>query len=221
IEGHYRPRHAGEALAPDPAGRALALADRLDTVLGVFAAGQKPKGGKDTFALRRAALGIVRLLGDSGTALTLRQALEAAAQALEGRVAMDAALIEEVEHFIFERLRSWAAEQGMETTTVRAVAAGQAGSVADFLARARAVQEFADDPAMASLVAANKRASNLLKQAGVDAEQRIERNLLEEAAESDLVAAIDATEGALERALEQKDYPAALTALAGLREPVD
>lgn len=221
IEGHYRPRHAGDELAGDPAGRALALADRLDTVLGVFAAGQKPKGGKDPFALRRSALGIVRLLADSGTTLTLRQALAAAAEALEDRVAVDQALVDEVEHFVFERLRSWAAEQGMETNTVHAVAAGEAGSVADFLARARAVQEFADDPAMASLVAANKRASNLLRQAGVESELRIDRGRLDEAAESHLAEAIDATEGELNRAMARADYPAALAALAGLREPVD
>ena len=221
VEGHYRPRHAGDALATDAAGRALALADRLDTVLGVFAAGQKPKGGKDPFALRRAALGIVRLLGDSGTTLTLRKALEASARALEGTVDVDEALLDEVEQFVFDRLRSWAAEQGMETNTVHAVAAGESGSVADFLARARAVQQFADDPAMASLVAANKRASNLLKQAGLESGQRIDRELLAEAAESALAEAIDAAEARLDKAMEQADYPAALAALAELREPVD
>ncbi|RFF26797.1 MULTISPECIES: glycine--tRNA ligase subunit beta [unclassified Wenzhouxiangella] len=221
IEGHYRPRHAGDELAHDAAGRALALADRLDTVLGVFAAGQKPRGGKDPFALRRAALGIVRLLADSGTTLTIRKALEAAAQPLEGTVAIDETLVDEVEQFVFERLRSWASEQGMETNTVHAVAAGEAGSVADFLARARAVQQFADDPAMASLVAANKRAGNLLKQAGLQTGQRIDRQLLSEVAESRLAAAIDSTESELDRAMEQADYPAALATLAKLREPVD
>jgi glycyl-tRNA synthetase beta chain len=109
----------------------------------------------------------------------------------------------------------------METNTVHAVAAGESGSVADFLARARAVQQFADDPAMASLVAANKRASNLLKQAGLESGQRIDRGLLAEAAESALAAAIDATEARLDQAMERADYPAALAALAELREPVD
>lgn len=221
IEGHYRPRHAGDDLPGDAAGRALALADRLDTVLGVFAAGQKPRGGKDPFALRRAALGIVRLLADSGTTLTLRKALEATARVLDDRVAVDADLIDEVERFVFERLRSWAAEQGMATNTVHAVAAGDSGSVADFLARARAVQRFADDPAMASLVAANKRASNLLKQAGLEGGERIDRTRLEETAERRLAEAIDAAETGLEEAMEAADYPRALAVLARLREPVD
>lgn len=221
IEGHYRPRHAGDELAGDPAGRALALADRLDTVLGVFAAGQKPRGGKDPFALRRAALGVVRLLGDSGTTLTLREAIEAAGRVLEDRVEVNEALLDEVEQFMFERLRSWAIDQGMDTNTVHAVAAGESGSVADFLARARAVQQFADDPAMASLVAANKRAGNLLKQAGLEAARRFDSALLVEAAESRLAEAIGQTEGRLDRAMAQADYPAALAALASLREPVD
>ncbi len=221
IEGHYRPRHAGDALAADPAGRALALADRLDTVLGVFAAGQKPKGGKDPFGLRRAALGIVRLLGDSGTTLTLRKALESTARALAGRVTVDAALIDEVEQFVFERLRSWLAEQGVDTNTVHAVAAGDSGSVADFAARARAVQRFAEDPAMASLVAANKRASNLLKQADLDVSHRVDRSRLAEPAEKQLAEAIDRSERELEQAMERADYPGALSVLAGLRAPVD
>jgi glycyl-tRNA synthetase beta chain len=221
IEGHYRPRHAGDELADDAAGRALALADRLDTVLGVFAAGQKPKGGKDPFALRRAALGIVRILGDSGTTLTLRKALEAAGRCFEGPLKVDEALLDEVEQFVFERLRSWAAEQGVETNTVHAVAAGESGSVADFLARARAVQQFADDPAMASLVAANKRASNLLKQAGLEAGHRVDRERLVEPAESALAEAVDASETKLDEAMERADYPAALATLAELRQPVD
>lgn len=221
IEGHYRPRHAGDELAADAAGRALALADRLDTVLGVFAAGQKPKGGKDPFALRRGALGIVRILADTGTTLTLREALEAAAGALESAVQVDRALIAEVEQFIFERLRSWASEQGLDTNTIHAAAAGASGSVADFLARARAVQQFADDPAMASLVAANKRASNLLKQAELEAGHGIERDRFVETAEKDLARAIDAAEAELEQAMARADYPAALAALAELREPVD
>jgi len=221
VEGHYRPRHAGDDLAADAAGRALALADRLDTVLGVFAAGQKPKGGKDPFALRRAALGIVRLLADSGTTLTLRRALDSAARVLKDAVEVDEDLIDEVERFVFERLRSWAGEQGMETNTVHAVAAGASGSVADFLARARAVQQFADDPDMVSLVAANKRAGNLLKQAGLQAGRGVQRNLLQEPAEASLAEAVDAAEAELQAAMASADYPAALSALAKLREPVD
>lgn len=221
IESHYRPRHAGDELPADPAGQALALADRLDTLVGVFAAGQKPKGGKDPFALRRAALGVVRMLADSGTATPLRALIEAAAQTLADTVEVDAALIDEVEQFVFERLRAWASEQGIETNTVHAVAAGQAGSVADFMARARAVQAFADDPTMASLVAANKRASNLLKQVEEASIGEVDDSLLQDKAEKALAGEIWKTERSVEEALARSDYPAALSELSGLRQPVD
>jgi glycyl-tRNA synthetase beta chain len=221
IESHYRPRHAGDDLPADPAGQALALADRLDTLVGVFAAGQKPKGGKDPFALRRAALGVVRILAESGTATPLRAMVEAAAETLKDAVKVDAGLTDEVEQFIFERLRAWASEQGIEANTVHAVAAGRAGSVADFMARARAVQAFADDPTMASLVAANKRASNLLKQAEGSSIGDVSDKMLHDEAEKSLSAAISAAERSVEEALVRSDYPAALSMLSGLREPVD
>jgi glycyl-tRNA synthetase beta chain len=221
IESHYRPRHAGDGLPADPAGRALALADRLDTLLGVFAAGLKPKGGKDPFGLRRAALGIVRLLDESGAAVPLDDLLEAAAEALRSTIEVDPDTRETVGRFVFERLKSWAGEQGIAANTVQAVAAGRSGSVADFMARARAVQAFADDPAMDSLIAANKRASNLLKQAESEEIADVDERLLQEDAESRLFASIQQASNALERALDDVDYPQALAALSALREPVD
>lgn len=221
IEGHYLPRFSQDALAADAAGRALGLADRLDTVLGIFAAGLKPKGSKDPFALRRAALGIVRILAESGTGQTLRALLEAARRAYAGTLSMEDALLDEVETFIFERLRALAADQELDTNTFNAVAHGQRGSIADFLLRARAVQRFADDPEMASLVAANKRASNLLRQAEVLEPSALRSELLEEPAEQALAAALEAASGQLQQAVDTADYPSALSVLAHLREPVD
>ena len=221
IESHYLPRQAGDRLPDDAVGRSLALADRLDTIVGVFAAGQKPKGGKDPFALRRAALGVVRILDVSQCQRSLGELIKQAGEGLAGQLTVPDALGEEVEDFIMERLRPWAAEEGIETNTVHAVAAGRAGSVADFMARARAVQQFADDPAVASLIAANKRASNLLKQSDIGTLDGVDEKYLQEDEEKLLFDTITDTERKVVDLLKGGDYPACLSELAGLREPVD
>lgn len=221
VESHYLPRQAGDALPADPAGQVIALADRLDTLVGVFAAGQKPKGGKDPFALRRAALAVIRILDATGSTQPLSDLIGQAVSALDKQIEMTAGLACEVEAFIMERLRPWAAESGIETNTVHAVAAGQAGSIADFMARARAVQQFADDPTVASLIAANKRASNLLKQCENQSFGEVDESLLQLDEERRLFDALEATRAQLDQHLAQSDYPGALTELASLREPVD
>ena len=225
IESHYLPRHAGDALPTDAAGRALALADRLDTLVGVFSAGQKPKGGKDPFALRRAALGVIRILEDAGARVSLSKLIELAADHLAAdladEVSVELALLNEVEEFLLERLRSHAAESGIEINTAAAVLAVQSRVVADFLDRARAVQDFADDPMADSLIAANKRIANLLKQADADVPGELNHAALVEAAERDLARAVEDAVSDLDAALEQSDYPQALARLAALREPVD
>ncbi len=227
IESHYLPRHAGDRLPADAAGRALALADRLDTLVGVFAAGQKPRGGKDPFALRRAALGVVRILDASGTQATLSWLVERAADRLADDLGetfdFELDLLREVEEFLLERLRSHAADQGIEANTVQAVAAVGTKVVPDFMARARAVQAFADDPQADSLIAANKRIANLLKQADpADLSVNGDR-VLTEPAEQRLQEALQRIEtesfGAAEQ--EARDYVGELSGLAALREPVD
>lgn len=221
IESHYRPRHAADELPADRAGLALGLMDRIDSIVGVFAAGQKPKGGKDPFALRRAALGVIRILDATDCPATLPDLIRPVAETLAARIEIPDGLTAEVEQFILERLRPWAGEAGIEANTIHAVSAGRSGSVADFMARARAVQKFADDPAVASLIAANKRASNLLKQADIDDFPEVDDRLLQIDEEKALFKAIDDSREALGQYLDQADYPSALMQLAGLREPVD
>jgi len=221
IESHYLPRHASDNLPEDAAGQTLALADRLDTIVGIFAAGKVPKSGKDPFALRRAALAVVRLLERNGTTLTLRGAVEAAAAVLANRLAVPDAVIDAVEAFVHERLRSHAAETGLATNTVHAVRAGRAGSVADFMARARAIDAFANTSAGASLIAANKRTSNLLRQSENDDISDVDDNLLQEEGERQLFEAIRSIEGRLAQSLSSADYTGALTALSELHGPVD
>ncbi|MFW6341354.1 MAG: glycine--tRNA ligase subunit beta, partial [Wenzhouxiangella sp.] len=216
IESHYLPRHAGDVLAEDPAGRVLALADRLDTLVGVFAAGQKPRGGKDPFALRRAALGVVRILEAAAVEVTVRELLEQAAVVLAAdlgeRLIINQDLIAEVDEFVAERLRSHAADAGIETNTVHAVAASGGRSVADFLACARAVQDFADDPGFASLIAANKRIANLLRQADEPVANLVDHDVLDEPAELVLARAVTETATLLDEVLARRDYRGALEA---------
>ncbi|MEE4330804.1 MAG: glycine--tRNA ligase subunit beta [Wenzhouxiangella sp.] len=221
VESHYQPRHAADALPADAAGQVLALADRLDTVVGIFAAGKAPKSGKDPFALRRAALGIVRLMEHNGTALTLSEAIEATAEVFRDRLEVSGEDLESIEAFILERLRSHAADAGLATNTVHAVSAGKTGSVADFMARARAIDAFANTSAGASLIAANKRTSNLLRQIEEETITDVDVDLLHEEAERALFDAMMSIEGRLREALEAADYTRALTALAELHEPVD
>lgn len=221
IESHYLPRHAGDALPSDPAGQALAVADRLDTLVGVFAAGKKPKGGKDPFALRRAALAVVRILEHSRCAVPVPELLQRAAEVVGNRLRVDPDVLGALVQFIDERLRSHLSEQGVATNTVNAVTAGSAGSVADFVDRARAVQRFADDPEVASLIAANKRAANLLAQAENHEFDEVDESSLQIEEERVLFKDVIDAKKSLESLLAERDYPAALARLAALRPAVD
>ncbi len=221
IETHYHPRHAGDDLPADPAGRCLAVADRVDTLVGIFAAGQKPRGSKDPFALRRAALGIIRILEDSRSELSLDVLLEQAAEVLEPYLEMNQEVVNDAREFLFERLRSHAAEQGIESNVFQAVSAGKMASVADFMARARAVQTFTRNPRADSLISANKRTSNLLKKTDSVTIGDVNDALLSEAQEKDLHNAILDIEQQIAPLLARSDYDNALETLAWLKDPVD
>ena len=221
VESHYLPRHAGDDLPGDAAGRALAVADRLDSLVGVFAAGKKPRGGKDPFALRRAALAVVRILEESRCALSLDALIGQAAEVLKAQVPVDEQTRHEIRRFIDERLRSHLSERGIETNTLHSVTAGADSSVADFVDRVHAVQAFADDPEVKSLIAANKRAANLLEQAGERDHGEIDADRFNIDAEKTLFAEVVEVESALEALLQARDYPAVLTRLAALRPALD
>ena len=221
IASHYQPRQAADSLPADSAGRVLAVADRLDSLVGIFAAGQKPKGSKDPFALRRAALAVIRILEDSQTELTLAEGIDLAAGALADQIAISDATKGEAHAFILDRLKSYAAEQGIETNVFHAVTSGRLGSMADFMARARAVQAFADRPEGESLAAANKRASNLLKKSEDGEFGEVDRKILSDEQELALFDSISKVETQLAKHLEDGDYEAALATLSTLKGPVD
>jgi len=221
IESHYLPRHAGDELPEDPVGRALAVADRMDSLVGVFAAGKKPKGGKDPFALRRAALAVVRILERSRCPLSLDELIGKAADALKARLPVSEEDRDGIRRFLEERLRAHLGERGIETNTLHAVTAGDDSPVADFVDRAVAVQAFAEDPEVESLVAANKRAANLLDQAGKIEISEIDADAVQIAAEKRLFEEIIEIESAIDKLLAERDYPAVLKRLAGLRPALD
>lgn len=229
IEEQYLPRHAGDRLPATPTGRVLAVADRLDTLAGIFAVGKRPTGNKDPFGLRRAALGLLRVLVEDGFELDLRKPL-AQAVALQPMQCKDPdAMVEEIFAFIVDRLRAYyrdglapGLERGAVTAeTFEAVRARNPSSPLDFHQRLVAVQGFLQLPAADSLAQANKRIANILRGADDEAPDGVRPELFEASQETELHEAVAHVLGAHAERLARRDYAAVLTELAELRAPVD
>jgi glycyl-tRNA synthetase beta chain len=234
LDEFYRPRYSGDGIAQGKLAQVLAIAERLDTLAGIFAVGGKPSGSKDPFALRRAALGLARTLiegrHDLDFEAVLREAVEllppiAAAHPAKDRTASSAdvkrTLVDALREFVYERLRGYYAEQGFGADQFDAVLAVEPESLLDFDHRLRAVAAFAKRPEAAALAAANKRIGNILRQAGASAAGRVDATLLESGAERDLHQHIVAVARQIEPLRAQADFVGMLRTLATLREPVD
>ena len=226
IDEAYQPRYAGDDIALSPLGKVLAIAERLDTLAGGFAAGLKPTGNKDPFALRRNALGLARTLIESGSDVSLKDMLATAADAIgplpagkDG--ATSAADPGELYDFILERLRGYYADKGVPTAHFNAVAELAPASLYDFDRRIAAIGTFAALPEAQALAAANKRIGNILKKADIDIPAMEDAALLREPAELALAEAVEAAYAETGPALAQGDYVSVLTRLAALRAPVD
>lgn len=238
----YAPRFAGDAIAASRLGQILALAERLDTLAGGFAAGLKPSGNKDPFALRRNALGLARTLIEGGLDLNLLGLLGAASAGVQesmrvvdfagkakkgGDVAQADGVVAghdpvgELYDFILDRLRSYFGERGVGAALFDAVAATKPVSLADFAERLSALQRFAELPEAAALAAANKRARNILKKIEGALPEAIDASKLVEPAERELHAALAAALADTDASLAARDYVAVLSRLALLRAPVD
>ena len=217
IEDHYKPRFAGDALPRNTIGLVVALADKLETLVGMFGIGNLPTGDKDPFALRRHALGVIRMLTEKDLALDVDD-LVAAAQPAFGEKITDAsaALID----FIFDRLAGSLREQGYSAQEVDAVLALRPQRLGDVAKRLEAVRSFAALPEAAALAAANKRIGNILKKAG-DVDAHVSPVLLKEPAEIALHAAMQTVGPQAKAQFEAGDYTASLQTLAALRAPVD
>lgn len=218
IEDHYKPRFAGDNLPRNHTGTVVALADKLETLVGLFGIGQLPTGDKDPFALRRHALGVIRILIEKNLPLDL-SALVAAVVPVFGDLITDPA--EALLAFMSDRLAVSLREQGYSAQEVDAVLALQPSRLAEVPRRLAAVRAFAALPEAASLAAANKRVGNILKKADGVVEARVDTALLKETAEAALHAALQTVAPQADAAFEQGDYTASLQALAALRTPVD
>lgn len=218
VREHYQPRGAGDALPGTLTGAAVALADKLDTLAGIFAIGQKPSGTKDPFALRRAAIGVLRIILESRFDLDLG---ELVAQAVKLQPVQQAGCAEEVLSYILERLRAHYQEAGVASEIFDAVLATGSRRPLDFDARVNAVAAFRSLPEAESLAAANKRIANILKKSAAEAATSVDVNLLQVDAERALHAALVGVSAGVEADLGSRRYNAALTTLAGLRPAID
>ena len=217
IEDHYKPRFAGDALPRNPVALVVALADKLETLVGMFGSGNLPTGDKDPFALRRHALGVIRMLVEEDLPLQL-PALLADAQPAFGTLIQEAsaALLE----FVFDRLSGALREQGYSAQEVDAVLALRPARLGEVPPRLAAVRAFTALPESAALAAANKRIGNILKKSD-EARASVQSDLLHEAAEKALHAAMQETVPIADALFASQDYTASLQALAALRAPVD
>ena len=218
IEDHYKPRFAGDELPRNDVGVIVALADKLETLVGMFGIGNLPTGDRDPFALRRHALGVVRMLVEKDLALDLETLLVSTLPAFGDKIS-DAtpALLD----FIYDRLAGNLREQGFSAQQVDAVLALRPQRLADVQKRLEAVRAFAALPEAPALAAANKRVGNILKKAETAVQARVDASLLQEAAEQELNQALQTTVPRAYAQFAEGDYTASLQTLAVLRAPVD
>ncbi len=198
----------------------LPLPTELDTLLGIFAIGQKPSGAKDPYGLRRAALGVLRILIETPIDLDLEQLLQQAAEALSVQIDVSSQ-IPEVFDYIMERLKAYYTDQSIPADSVDAVLAQRITRPADFNQRVRAVTEFRKLPEAESLAAANKRIHNILKKTDETIPACVDSNLLSEQAEKSLATKIASLEPRVRPLFAAAKYTEGLLLLAGLRDPVD
>jgi glycyl-tRNA synthetase beta chain len=221
IEDHYKPRFAGDELPRNLVGTVLALADKLETLAGMFGIGNLPSGDKDPFALRRHALGVIRMLSEQSLPLNVSDLLALAFETLAGKLAQDTqAAHEALLAFVFDRLAGSLREQGFSAQEVDAVLSLRPQRLGEVRPRLEAVRVFAQLPEAAALAAANKRISNILKKAQ-EVDPHVSEVLLQEPAEKNLFAAMQATTPKAQEQWLQGDYTASLQTLAALRAPVD
>lgn len=220
LKEQYQPRYAGDRLPSTPVACALAIADKIDTLVGIFAIGQQPKGDKDPFALRRAALGVLRIIVEKQLPLDLQTLAQEAARLYGGKIPHDQ-LVDEVTDFMLGRFRRWYLDQGYRIDTLQAVLARRPTRPADFDARMRAVTWFRRLPEAVALAAANKRVSNILAKSPSPQHQTLQASLLKENAEIKLATFVTALQSKLSPYFAAGRYQDALIELAHLREPTD
>ena len=219
IEYHYYPRFAGDELPPSPEATAVALADRFDTLVGIFGIGEPPTGSKDPFALRRASLAVIRMLISLEKPLSLTELLQAAVEQHTAELSPDTPDV--VSLYITERLGNWYDDDGIHISVVRAALAAGATDLFDIDLRVRALNAFAKTETAEHLAAANKRVANILAKADNLDGTPADPNLFVHEAEHALHEAVSCVGSTLEPLLADRNYQSALDELATLRGPVD
>jgi glycyl-tRNA synthetase beta chain len=217
IEDHYKPRFAGDELPRNQVGICVALADKLETLVGLFSIGEKPTGDKDPFALRRQALGIIRMLIDAELPLSFSMLIQNVAKQFEG----DEAAISAIKEFCFDRLSVNLRDNGASPQAVDAVLSLSPDLLSEVPKRLEAVRVFANLPEASALAAANKRVGNILKKVEGEVRAEVNTNLLQESAEKALSETLTKVKPQADQLFEAGDYTASLQALAALKAPVD
>lgn len=221
IEDHYKPRFAGDDLPRNAVGIAVALADKLETLVGLFSIGEKPTGDKDPFALRRQALGIIRMLIENKLPLPFEQLIQDVLSAFDSTSADSAATVAAIKEFCFDRLSVNLRENGATPQEVDAVLSLDPALLSEIPQRLTAVRTFAQLAEAPALAAANKRVSNILKKVEGEVQAQVNASLLQEPAEIALNTALSKVKPQADTLFENGDYTASLKALAALKAPVD
>ena len=223
IEEQYLPRFAGDYLPTSTAGQVLAVADKLDTLAGIFVLGKKPTGNRDPFGLRRAALGIIRILIEQSLDIDIADVIKAAILQQPSAGTNVDAIRDDLYDFVVDRLRRYYLDQhaGISTEMFEAVRDKRPASLSDFDERLKAVAAFAKLGAATSLAAANKRTANILRQGEDNYSGMLDTSLLDDDAEKALYESLKAAEQSVRPLLEKRAYTEALMELSSLRQPVD
>lgn len=219
LNEQYKPRFAGDQLPSNGVSSALAMADKLDTIVGIFGIGQAPKGS-DPFALRRASLGVLRIIVENGYQLDLVDLIAKTRSLFAGRLTNDQ-VESDVLEFMLGRFRAWYQDEGFSIDVIQAVLARHPTKPTDFDLRVKAVSHFRTLEAAAALAAANKRVGNILAKFDGKLAEMIDPSLLQEEAEKTLAEKVEAMIEVLKPAFATNDYQQALNKLAELREPID
>ncbi len=221
IEQHYWPKFAGDKLPQSAVAQCVALADRIDTLMGIFSIGQKPTGVKDPFALRRASLAVVRILIEGKLNLNVKELCQKSAALLPELKAIDTNPINDVVRYTFDRLKAYYADQGIQYSAVQAVLATSPSDLYDLDNRVKAVTEFQNNEASSALAAANKRITNILKKQETAVGTQVDETLLSDAAEQLLFKQVKQLEQQVSEQVAASNYSTALALLANLKDPVD
>lgn len=220
IDAQYQPRFAGDTLPSSAVAQSLAIADKLDTITGIYGIGQVPTGDKDPFALRRAALGMLRIMIEKELELDLNE-LIADSLALHSKVESGDKLIADIYGFIMSRLRAYYTDQGISAEQFEAVRVCNPAQPIDFAKRIEAVKQFSQMDAAESLSAANKRISNILKKVDGDISESVDASLLADGAEKILWTELEALRANVNAKIAARDYIAAISDLSSIKDSVD